>query len=169
MANTYYTNIATNQQSGLNFPGGGLTTQPGQYNDPILELGNLDMVLATYTLTGTEAANDVINIVFLPAGCAIDTTHSNVVTNGSGTTATVTIGDLDTSATNTSIASATRYSTSLNVASSNTVGIIFTGGAAATVPYELTSDAWITATLATANTTTTGNLLVFRLAVVANR
>ena len=67
---TWYTDVSTNQQQLLNFPGesgvGTLTTQPGTQNRPLLE-GPPDVV-ATYTWTGNEAANDIINICIAPAG-----------------------------------------------------------------------------------------------------
>jgi hypothetical protein len=94
----WYTDIALNQQLGLNFPGAPgaqeLTNQPGQQNNPILE-GPADMI-ATYTWTGSEAAGDKIRIGVAGAGVIV----TPKVTVASGTTApattlTVAIGDND--------------------------------------------------------------------------
>lgn len=94
-----YTDIALNQRQGLNFPGGPgyqeMTTQPGSQNGPLLE-GPPD-ILAIYTWTGAEAANDIINIGILRAGVIV---KSPGVSVQSGTVApagvlTVAIGDND--------------------------------------------------------------------------
>jgi hypothetical protein len=94
----FYTDIALNQQLGLNFPGAPgaqeLTNQPGTQNDPITE--GPPEITATYTWLGTEAAGDKIRIGVAPAQSLV----SPKVTVASGTTApattlTVAIGDND--------------------------------------------------------------------------
>lgn len=95
----FYTDVALNQQQGLNFPGfpgsQNLTTQPGRQNNPLLEGPN--EIKGTYTWVGTEAVGDIINIGILPAGAVVRPNDGSV---SSGTTApavtlTVAIGDND--------------------------------------------------------------------------
>ncbi len=95
---TWYTDVATNQIIGSNFPGesgvGTLTTQPGTQNRPLLE-GPPD-VTATYTWTGNEVANDIINICIAPAGVVVD--PNGKVASGltaPSSTLTFVIGDND--------------------------------------------------------------------------
>lgn len=97
---TWYTDIATVQQQGNNFPGAPGQAQivqpPFWQNSSIFE-GNNDSIVATYIWTGTEAANDIINIALLPAGCMVDPTNS-IVSSGltaPATTLTIAVGDND--------------------------------------------------------------------------
>ena len=50
---------------------------------------------ALYTMLGTEAANDIINLVRLPGGVKVDPTLSSVTGDGIATTATIDVGDND--------------------------------------------------------------------------
>ncbi len=93
-----YTDVALNQQQGVNFPGfpgqSTMTTQPGSQNNPLFE--GPPEILATYTWAGTEAAGDVINIAVAQAGLVIS--PSGIVASGTtapATTLTVAIGDND--------------------------------------------------------------------------
>lgn len=111
MANLWFSNIAAAQQTGANFPGGGLTTGPaiplgsgftgtittaaGAYNDSTQELGAGCTIVATYTMTANEVALDVVELALLPALMYINPYASYVYTNGVAGTATITIGDLD--------------------------------------------------------------------------
>ena len=95
---TWYTDVALNQQQGVNFPGfpgtQTLTTQPGTQNNPLFE-GPFEIV-ATYVWTGNEVANDVINIAILPAGTLVD--PNGRVSSGLtqiSTALTMAIGDND--------------------------------------------------------------------------
>jgi hypothetical protein len=95
---TWYTDVATNQQLNVNWPGapgvGELTTQPGTMNNPVLE-GPPDVV-ATYMWTGNEAANDVINICVGPAGvCVSPNGHVSSGLTAISNTMTLAIGDND--------------------------------------------------------------------------
>ena len=97
---TWYTDVATNQQQNVNFPGkpgvGTLTTQPGSQNLELIE-GPLEIV-ATYTWVGTEATNDVINIAKLEPGWLVDPfghVSSGVLSMSNVATVTVQIGDND--------------------------------------------------------------------------
>jgi len=94
----YYTDVASNQIQGVNFPGQSgqvmMTTQPGVQNNPILE--GPGKITATYTWTGNEAANDIINIAIIPSGAMID--PNGRVSSGvtaPATTLTLAIGDND--------------------------------------------------------------------------
>jgi len=94
----WYTDVATNQLQNVNFPGqpgqGTMTTQPGTQNNALLE-GPPD-IYATYTWTGNEVANDIINIAIAPAGVIVRPTGS--VSSGLtaiSNTLTLSIGDND--------------------------------------------------------------------------
>ncbi len=95
---TWYTDVAAKQRQNLNFPGetgeATLTTQPGTQNRTLLE--SPEFVTATYTITGNEAANDIINICVGNAGALVRPTGT--VTTGllsPTTTLTLSIGDND--------------------------------------------------------------------------
>ena len=182
---TYYSSIANEQQPFLNFPGGGLTTQPNQFNDPGLEIGQVREVTAYYTMTGSELANDTIRLYLAQPGTMIDPTYSSVSTNGVGTTAVISVGDDDTTGTylitGTSGASATRYASGLTVNASVTAPIGFTGGASLNNPYQIgalavepqgssagtgVAGSWVYATFTTLTVPVAGQVLVFRLKVV---
>lgn len=94
----WYTDVAQNQKQLLNFPGtsgeGYLTNQPGTQNRPLLE--GPPEITATYTWTGNEAANDIINIAIAPAGVVVS--PNGKVSSGltaPAATLTVAIGDND--------------------------------------------------------------------------
>ena len=94
----YYTDVASNQIQGVNFPGqaglGMLTPQPGVQNNPTLE--GLSKITAVYTMTGNEAAGDIINIALLNSGQSLDPNgHISTGTTAPATTLTVAIGDND--------------------------------------------------------------------------
>ena len=96
---TWYTDVATNQQQFLNFPGAPgvpeLTTQPGNQNNALFE--GPPFVIATYTWTGNEANNDIINICLGDAGWVIDPTFAHVTSGltAPAVTLTIEIGDND--------------------------------------------------------------------------
>ena len=94
----WYTDVATNQQQGVNFPGQSgltmMTPQPGVQNNPLLE--GFPEIIATYTWTGSEAAGDLINIAIIPSGTMIDPNgHVASGTTAPATTLTLAIGDND--------------------------------------------------------------------------
>ena len=94
----WYTDVATNQEIGSNWPGAPgqqeITNQPGSQNNPLLE-GPPD-VTATYTWTGSEAANDIINIAVAPAGVVISPNgHVSSGLTAISSTLTLAIGDND--------------------------------------------------------------------------
>ncbi len=95
---TFYSDIAQNQRQNLNFPGAPgsqtLTTQPGSSNNPLFE--GFNEVVATYTVVGTEAVGDIINLAILNAG-QIANPRGSVATGltAPAATLTVSVGDND--------------------------------------------------------------------------
>lgn len=93
-----YTDLALRQSLGANFPGEPgvqqITTPPNAQTNALFEGPN--EILATYTIVGTEAAGDIINIGVLNAGTVVD--PNGKVSSGvtaPGTTLTVAVGDND--------------------------------------------------------------------------
>lgn len=171
MANLY-TSIAQNQRDGLNFPGGGgLTTQPGSFNDPVFELGTSTDIVAVYTMTGAELAGDTIFIARVGGGAVVDPVRSSVAGNGIGTTASIQVGDTDTNG-GLGAASPTRYSTAIVVSADNTAttAINFAGGTALIVPYQTADEGcWLVATFTILTVPVAGKVLVFRMRLGWNR
>lgn len=167
-----YTNIAQNQRDGLNFPGGGgLTTQPGSFNDPVFELGTVTDIVAVYTMTGAELAGDTINIARIGGGAVVDPVRSSVAGNGVGTTASITVGDTDTAA-GLGAASTTRYSTAIVVSADMTAtsAVSFVGGTSLIVPYQTSDEGcFLTATFTILTVPVAGKVLVFRMHLGWNR
>lgn len=94
----WYTDVAALQQQYVNFPGqvGApfLTTIPGSQNNSLFE-GPL-FITATYTITGNEAPNDIINIAKLEAGVLVDPNgHVSTGLTAPGTALSMAIGDND--------------------------------------------------------------------------
>lgn len=171
MANLY-TNIAQNQRDGLNFPGGGgLTTQPGSFNDPVFELGDQSEVIATYTMTGAELAGDTIFVCRLGMGAVVDPVRSSVAGNGIGTTASIQLGDNDTNG-GLGAASPTRYSTAVavNADMSATSAVSFVGGSSLITPYQTGDEGcFVTALFTILTVPVAAKVLVFRIRVGWNR
>jgi len=95
---TWYTDVALNQKQNLNFPGESgeqtLTSQPGTQNRPLLE--GPPEIVATYTWTGNEAPNDIINIAIAPAGTLVSPNgHVSAGLTSPTTSLTLSIGDND--------------------------------------------------------------------------
>lgn len=183
MSEYLYTDVAGNQRKGYNFPGGsgGLTTQPGSFNDPVKELGSLSLITSVYTMTGAEVQNDIIYIARVGQGVIVDPVHSNVAGNGVGTTCSVQVGDTDTVG-GTVAPDQTRYSAAIDVKAnmSATTAVPFAGGTALITPAETTDDdnsgggdasgqLWITAKLSILSVPVAGKKLVFRIKLTDNR
>ena len=134
-------------------------------NDPAGEGSLMLEAEVIYTMVGTEKAADIINLVKLPIGAIIIPHLCRLSGNGIAATATVSVGDSDTTVT-----SATRYTAAIT-ATSATLDVGFTAGsAAALTPYMLAGDSalgsgesWIQATFATLSSPVAGKTLVFRL------
>lgn len=95
---TFFTDVATAQVQGANFPGypgqPAIVPPPTVQNNPLFE--GPPEILATYVWAGTEAANDIINIAIGRAGWIISPTGR--VASGvtaPATTLTMAIGDND--------------------------------------------------------------------------
>lgn len=180
MSAILFTDIAANQRTGFNFPGGGLTTQPGSFNDPVKELGTASEITAVYTMTGAEAQNDIVYIARIGQGVVVDPVRSSVAGNGVGTTAAVQVGDTDTVG-GTVTPDQTRYSAAIDVKDdmSATTAVSFAGGTALITPQETTDDdngggangnqLWLTAKFSTLTVPVAGKVLVFRVKLVDNR
>lgn len=200
MAITRYSQVAIEQIPFGNLPGGGpiLMGTPGpfgltpQFNDPGIEIGNVREVTAIYQMYGNEVANDVANIYLAQPGTMVTPT-GNVSGSGIAGTATINLGDDDTTGYGlvsnpagtgtTKGADPSRYASALNVATGQTNPIRFAGGTALVDPYVIGATAvepptnpltpgagiagsWVYATFATLITPVGGKVLVFRLTVV---
>lgn len=167
---TFYSDLAVNQQDGLNFPGGGLTTQPSSYNDIVPDLGSVNRITAIYTIVGTEVATDTIRLARIPAGSYVSVS-STVSSNGvAATTFNIKVGDTDT---NGGLVSADtgRYCNTLNVAAAVTSPTIFVSGTTLFAPTLTTDEGcWLTVTIGTiTGALTVGGKLVFRINMISAR
>jgi hypothetical protein len=156
--NIWYSNIAAVQAGGVNIL--------ANLNDPNLDMGNVKLITATYTMTGNEVANDVIYIARVPQGVIVNPVNGNIASTAIATTATVSVGDTDTQG-GTVAYDPARYSGALNVAAGNTtVGFAFSGGTTLNTPAQIQDDwAWLVATFATLNTPVANKTIVFRISL----
>lgn len=152
---TFYSNIGTRQNANSLF---GNQVNPAQFSRSI------KLLEVVYTFVGTEAANDIVNLAWLPEGSEVVPHLCTVNSDGVASTATITVGDLDVAGVGTAV-DADRYSTALDVAAAGNDA--FTGGVAFTTPYRLGADAWLSATFASMNTPVAGKKLTFRIAYVS--
>lgn len=127
--------------------------------------GLLLIATSTYTMLGTEAAGDKINIVRLPMRAMVDPTHSTVVSDGIATTATLDVGDDDVLGVG-AAADVDRYADGLDVAAAGIDKFDANACAARLTPYVLGSEAWLIGTLVTLVTPVAGKKLVFRVGYV---
>lgn len=137
----------------------------GNRNAGIKEAGHLLYLIATYTMLGTEAAGDKINIGKLP-GCIIDPSHSTVVGDGVATTATLDVGDDDVAGVG-AAADGDRYADGLDVAAAGVDRFDSIAAAARLTPYALGAGSIIIGTFATLDTPVAGKKLVFRIGYLA--
>lgn len=96
----WYTDIATTQQQGNNFPGQPgsqqITNTPSNYGQNNALFEGPPQIWAIYTWTGNEAVNDIINIAKLEAGYVVSPDgHVCSGTTAPATTLTLAIGDND--------------------------------------------------------------------------
>lgn len=127
--------------------------------------GLLLIATATYTVLGTEAAGDKINIVRLPMRAMVDPTYCTVVSDGIATTATLDVGDDDVLGVG-AAADVDRYADGLDVAAAGIDKFDSIACAARLTPYVLGSEAWIIGTLVTLVTPVAGKKLVFRIGYI---
>lgn len=122
---------------------------------------------AQYIVTAALAANDIIRITKLPAGARIIPHLSKIDSDGVGaTTATLTVGDTDTTAAGVDATDADRYGAAIDVNAAGADSFDSgTRGVASNNSYALQSYSWITATVATlTGTATASRVLTFRIA-----
>lgn len=180
---TLYSNIASNQRDGANFPPGSPVSPPAGtgFNDPVQELGSASTITAVYTMTGAEVQNDIIYIARIGDGVMVDPVDSSIAGNGIATTAAVQVGDTDT-VNGTQPANQTRYSAAVavNADMSATTAVKFAGGTALITPQQTTDDdnsggagrtgqLWITAKFSTLTVPVEDKVLVFRVKLTDNR
>ena len=135
-------------------------------NSGIREAGTLMFATAIYTMLGTEAAGDKINIVKLPQGCIIDPSHCTVVGDGIAGTATLDVGDDDVAGVG-AAAVVDRYADGLDVAAAGVDRFDSIASASRLTPYTLGADSIIIGTLVTLVTPVAGKKLVFRIGYLA--
>jgi len=118
------------------------------------------VLLATirYTLTGSEAASDTIQLVDLPLGAVVVPQNSYCTCADPGTTLTLNVGDAS---------SATRYASGIVMSAGGQVG--FASGtlpAAVATPYRIatTANQRLVCTVASAATLTAAVVVVFTIA-----
>lgn len=92
-----------------------------------------------YTMLGTEAQGDFVNLLRLPKGAQIVPSLSSVVTDGIATTATIDVGDDDALGTGLA-ADADRYADGLDVAAAGIDMFSANACAARLTPYSLGTD-----------------------------
>lgn len=202
MAITRYSqNIAIEQIPFANFPGGGpmATPQsngfPVQFNDPGIEIGNVREVTSIYQMYGNEASSDIVNLYLAQPGSMV-TPAGSISGSGVATTATVDVGDDDTTGyglVSSGIAfgqtppaaglgaSPTRYASAINVATGQTNPVAFTGGDSLVDPYQIgtlatepvgsspgagIAGSWVQLRFRSVGTPVAGKVLVVRLKVV---
>ncbi len=127
-----YTNVAAVEAGSVNIL--------ANLDDPNLSCARLSLITATYTMTGAESPNDLIYIKRVPSGSLVDPT-STVAGDGIGTTASITVGDLDTQA-GTVSPDLSRYSAAIAVSAAMTAPVAFAGGTTLTAPAQITDD-WV--------------------------
>lgn len=127
--------------------------------------GKLREYTVAYTLLGTEAATDTLQILRLPKGFTLDCAKSSVTLADPGTTLTIDLGDTDTSGVG-AAADPDRYADALVLSSGGNVGLasaLATFGAAATVPYKTGSECDLVVTIDSANTLTASAKVIFHI------
>ena len=112
--------------------------------------------LATYTLLGTEAANDTLQLLDLPIGCELVPQLSTVICADPGTTLTLDIGDSG---------DADRYADGIVLSAGGIVNFASaTVPAAVATPYLVSTLTRVVALVASAATLTATTKLVFTIA-----
>jgi hypothetical protein len=123
---------------------------------------SLRFITATYTMLGTEAANDLVRIGKLPPNARVDPSHSTVVSDAVATTCTIDVGDDDDTGVG-AAAVADRYADGLDVAAAGVDRFDSIACAARLTPYTTSKECWLLAKFATLATPVAGKKLVFRV------
>lgn len=132
-------------------------------NEGALDTGRMLVAKATYTFLGTEAALENVRLFKLAKGDTIIPQLSYIfITVDAATTLTIDIGDTDSLAPSPLVDSdADRYADGIDCGA---VGVdVFASGVAASAPYTLNEDAWITATFATLATPVAGGKMTVKV------
>ena len=195
----YAQNVAIEQIPFANFPGGGPmaapTAQGGfpvQFNDAGIEFAALREVVSIYQMYGNEASSDIVNLYLAQPGTQIKPTGT-VCGSGIATTATVDIGDDDTTgyglvSSGVAFGAAPpsagdgadpiRYASAINLATGQTNPVAFAGGNSLTNPYQIgtlatepagsspgagVAGSWIQLRFRSIGTPVAGKVLVVRL------
>ena len=151
---TTYSDIATNQQDSSKFedrPSGLNVSSPVRISNVL------------YTLVGTEAADDLINLVKLPKGARVITQLSSCEAENPGTALVIDIGDDD------STADDDRYVDGLTLSAGGAFAFSAGGTVAAAelTPHELAAESWVQAKVKTATSLTASQTIRFVIAWVA--
>lgn len=111
----------------------------------------------TYTMLGTEAAGEKINLLRLNQGATVMCHLSLITSSGIGTTCTMDVGDDDPTAVQ------ARYCAGANVAAANARVLFSATGnpVAAVAPYTVLQDCWLIATFLTLTVPVAGGKLRF--------
>src|SRR5512136_365246 len=154
---TYYSDIRVNER--LQSAGNGTI---GDRNNGLLKSSVPLFITAIYTMVGTEAATEYIELAKLQQGVRIDPTLSSITSEGVATTLTIDIGDDDVLGVGTT-ADADRYADGLDCAAAGIDLFSANACAARLTPYTLGSESIIKATFATLATPVAGKKLTFRI------
>lgn len=150
---TTYSDIATNQQDSSKFE-----DRP----DGVNVSSRLQIASVLYTLTGSEVATDLINLVKLPKGAQVITQLCSCEAENPGTALVIDIGDDDTTA------DADRYSDGLTLSSGGHVA--FNAGGTMAVaelnPHPLAAASWVQAEVKTATSLTASQTIRFIIAYI---
>lgn len=116
--------------------------------------GNVLMARGQF-VTGGNAKDDVIKVTRLPKGAVVVPHLSKVISEGLGTSFTISIGDGS---------STTRYASGMALATAGEVAL--SGGTAGLSPTPLESSDWVTATITALTGLSTGKKAQFWIAYI---
>lgn len=160
-----YTDVALIQQGGNN--------TLANLQDPNFSFGRIKEIVATYTMTGSEAANDAVYIARVPKGALVSPVSGTIASVGGAPAAALTcsVGDTDTKD-GTGSYDPARYSAAVDIhTQTTTTPVAFSGGTELITnapPQEVVDDwCWLLATFATVTTPSAGKKIVFRIKVGA--
>jgi len=123
------------------------------------------IAVVKYTMAGTEAANDLVNLIELEAGSQVISHLSRVYSDAIAATATIDIGDLDAEGVG-AAADPDRWADGLDVAGAGWDLFSANSSAGQITPYNLGSRAWLQCKFATLVTPVAAKNLVFWIAYI---